>query len=119
MSAVFLLSLRTKLGKDMAIVLTDLIAVGINHDSATLEIREQVSFAPENIPSALGQALSAVPLHEVVILSTCNRTEIYGVTAATGDPLAASDALFLIGDYHGLNAEGWQPVPTGITANRP
>ena len=106
MSAVFLLSLRTKLGKDMAIVLTDLIAVGINHDSATLEIREQVSFAPENIPSALGQALSAVPLHEVVILSTCNRTEIYGVTAATGDPLAASDALIAwIGDYHGLNAE--------------
>ena len=106
MSAVFLLSLRTKLGKDMAIVLTDLIAVGINHDSATLEIREQVSFAPENIPSALGQALSAVPLHEVVILSTCNRTEIYGVTAVTGDPLAASDALISwIGDYHGLNAE--------------
>ncbi len=106
MSAVFLLSLRTKLGKDMAIVLTDLIAVGINHDSATLEIREQVSFAPENIPSALAQALSAVPLHEVVILSTCNRTEIYGVTAGTGDPLAASDALIAwIGDYHGLNAE--------------
>ncbi|MGB0765293.1 MAG: glutamyl-tRNA reductase, partial [Luminiphilus sp.] len=90
----------------MAIVLTDLIAVGINHDSATLEIREQVSFAPENIPSALAQALSAVPLHEVVILSTCNRTEIYGVTAGTGDPLAASDALIAwIGDYHGLNAE--------------
>lgn len=105
-SAVFLLSLATKLGKDKAVVFQDLIAVGINHDSASLEIRERVAFAPENIPTALGEALAQVPIHEVVILSTCNRTEIYGVMASSGDPMGASDALVQwISEHHGLTAE--------------
>ncbi|MDG2493319.1 MAG: glutamyl-tRNA reductase, partial [Luminiphilus sp.] len=56
----------------------ELIAIGINHDSATLDIRERVAFAPESIATALGSALATAPITEVVILSTCNRTEIYG-----------------------------------------
>ena len=84
----------------------ELIAVGINHDSATLEIRERVAFAPENIGTALGSALATAPITEVVILSTCNRTEIYGVIPTSGDPLSASDALVSwVTQHHGLPAE--------------
>lgn len=71
----------------------ELIAIGINHDSATLDIRERVAFAPESIATALGSALATAPITEVVILSTCNRTEIYGVVPTSGDPLSASEAL--------------------------
>jgi len=87
-------------------VFQELIAVGINHDSATLEIRERVAFAPENIGTALGSALATAPITEVVILSTCNRTEIYGVIPTSGDPLSASDALVSwVTQHHGLPAE--------------
>ena len=84
----------------------ELIAVGINHDSATLDIRERVAFAPENIATALGSALASAPITEVVILSTCNRTEIYGVIPTSGDPLHASEALVSwVTDHHGLPTE--------------
>ena len=84
----------------------ELIAIGINHDSATLDIRERVAFAPESIATALGSALATAPITEVVILSTCNRTEIYGVVPTSGDPLSASEALVSwVTEHHGLPSE--------------
>jgi len=87
-------------------VFQELIAIGINHDSATLDIRERVAFAPESIAMALGSALATAPITEVVILSTCNRTEIYGVVPTSGDPLSASEALVSwVTEHHGLPSE--------------
>lgn len=54
-----------------------LIALGINHKSAQLALRERVAFAPEQMTEALGDALRGSDLNEVVILSTCNRTEVF------------------------------------------
>ncbi len=65
-----------------------LFVFGINHHTAPVHIREQVAFAPETTPRALQLLLQETPLQEVAILSTCNRTEIYGHFAATKDPLA-------------------------------
>jgi glutamyl-tRNA reductase len=51
--------------------------LGINHHSAPLEVREKLAFAPEQQAGALG-ALAARPgVAEAVLVSTCNRTEIY------------------------------------------
>lgn len=54
-----------------------LIIVGINHKSAPLSVREQLAFVPDMLPAAL-QSLAAHPgIDEALILSTCNRTELY------------------------------------------
>ena len=70
-----------------------LFTLGISHHTAPVAIRERMSFAPEQLPGSL-RALMALPgVQEAVILSTCNRTEIYaeltdGVGAALADWLA-------------------------------
>ncbi len=53
------------------------LLLGINHNTASVAIREKVAFAPELMHEALQQALQRVGLGELAILSTCNRTELY------------------------------------------
>ncbi len=64
-----------------------LLAFGINHNSASLDIRERVAFSPDQMLEALTDARRAAQLDEVAILSTCNRTEIYAVTRAAPELL--------------------------------
>lgn len=53
------------------------IVIGINHRTAPVEIREKVVFSGAELPEALRE-LTAVPhVREAVIVSTCNRTELY------------------------------------------
>ena len=59
----------------------NLIALGINHKSAQVEVRERIAFAPDQVAEAMNDACTAVDVDEVVVLSTCNRTEIYAVAA--------------------------------------
>lgn len=54
-----------------------LIALGINHNTASLDVREKVAFSPAELELALRDAVSAKLVDEIAILSTCNRTEIY------------------------------------------
>ena len=49
--------------------------LGLNHNTAPLEIREQVVFAGDEIPRALERLTALDGVDEVVLLSTCNRTE--------------------------------------------
>ena len=54
-----------------------LVAYGVNHTTAPVDIRENIAFNAETLPGAL-YALKAAPgVVEAVIVSTCNRTEIY------------------------------------------
>jgi glutamyl-tRNA reductase len=57
-----------------------LVVVGINHRTAPVEVRERVVFEPARVPDALRELASLPPVQEAVIVSTCNRTEIYCVT---------------------------------------
>lgn len=61
-----------------------LLALGINHKTASVEVRERVAFAPEQMAEALKQACEQASLQEVSILSTCNRTELYCSTSLQG-----------------------------------
>ncbi len=54
-----------------------ILALGLNHRTAPVEIRERVAFAPDSVPQALQQLTSGGPVREAAILSTCNRTEVY------------------------------------------
>ena len=58
--------------------------LGLNHNTAPVEIREQVVFSGDDIARALG-SMSALPgVEEAVLLSTCNRTEFYVITDDAG-----------------------------------
>ncbi|TCS41393.1 glutamyl-tRNA reductase [Reinekea marinisedimentorum] len=54
-----------------------LVAIGINHNTAPVAIREKVSFSPEAMSESLLAIQSLPGINEVVILSTCNRSELY------------------------------------------
>jgi len=54
-----------------------LLSLGINHLSAPVDIREKVAFAPEQMSQALHELQNIPAVNETVIVSTCNRTEIY------------------------------------------
>lgn len=56
------------------------LAYGLNHRTADVDLRGQLAFAAEDIPRALHSMQEAIPeMSESVILSTCNRTEIHCV----------------------------------------
>lgn len=54
-----------------------LIACGINHKTAALSVREQAMLSAEHTPATLHELLKYGAANEAMILSTCNRTEIY------------------------------------------
>jgi glutamyl-tRNA reductase len=93
-----------------------LLVFGINHNTATIAVREKVAFAPEHMQEALQQACRKAGLAEVAILSTCNRTELYAVPEGSGlvDESAISQAQAAVSqwlcDYHGLRAEELSPA---------
>jgi len=76
-----------------------LFALGINHHTAPLAVREQVAFDPSSMGLALHDLLRAKTVREAAILSTCNRTELY---CAAEQPQAAADWL---AEYHSLSPQ--------------
>lgn len=84
----------------------NLIALGINHNSAAVEVRERVAFAPEQVGEAMLHACTTVQLDEVVVLSTCNRTEIYAVVP-DGCVLLDKSAQVIawMANYHHLSVD--------------
>jgi len=54
-----------------------LYALGLNHATAPLAVREQVAFSPDALGHALRDLLRLPTVKEAAILSTCNRTELY------------------------------------------
>lgn len=54
-----------------------ILTLGVNHQTASLNIRERLSFAPVDIPDAIADIRREKLADEVVMVSTCNRTELY------------------------------------------
>jgi glutamyl-tRNA reductase len=63
------------------------LVIGINHRTAPVEIREKVVFGGEELPDAVRELTALPGVSEAAIVSTCNRTEIYCLTADGADPL--------------------------------
>jgi len=89
-----------------------LLAVGLNHHTAPVALRERLAFAPDQLGPAVRSArawferLDQRGSDEAAILSTCNRTELYAASHAP-DPLAAG-AQFLA-DFHKVNYSELRP----------
>jgi glutamyl-tRNA reductase len=69
--------------------LDDVLVVGINFRSAPVELREELSVAPANVPTVLGCLAKELPGVELALLSTCNRTELYAAAPGVGGCEAA------------------------------
>ncbi|MFW6341933.1 MAG: glutamyl-tRNA reductase, partial [Halothiobacillaceae bacterium] len=54
-----------------------LIALGLNHKTAPVDVRERIAFGPERIRGALMGLVRDCGAREAAIVSTCNRTEFY------------------------------------------
>src|SRR4030088_1603370 len=86
-----------------------LLAVGINHTTAPVSLREKVAFPPDQIGRAVASARAwfgrntVGGTNETAILSTCNRTELYAPSQLQGGVDATMDtAAHFLADYHKL-----------------
>jgi len=61
-----------------------LLVVGMNHRTAPIEVRERVAFSDNEVREILSLARAEDTLGEVLLLSTCNRTEFYGLSNDNG-----------------------------------
>ena len=82
-----------------------ILLTGVNHATTPLDVRERVAFSRHQIHEAL--PLLADQVGEGVILSTCNRTEVYTVSEAPSD--AANRIRDFVADYHGLEPSLFAP----------
>lgn len=64
---------------DILMTSMPIVVIGLNHKVAPVEVRERLAFGPERIPAILEELKhdDTARVNEVVLLSTCNRTEIY------------------------------------------
>ncbi len=80
-----------------------LYAIGVNHQTAPLEVREKVAFQTEALTEALRDLVEQRPITEAAILSTCNRTEVYCSTDHPGE------AVRWLAGYHRIPASTLEP----------
>ena len=95
-----------------------LLAVGLNHTTAPVSLREKVAFPADQLGQAVKSACTwfdnagqaAGQPQEAAILSTCNRTEIYAASVLDGDVDAAIDATgHFVANYHHLSYADLRP----------
>jgi glutamyl-tRNA reductase len=88
----------------------NVVVIGLSHHTSPVELRERFAFAESKIPAALAQLRESGIVSESVILSTCNRVEIYAATA-----LPAAKAFSELTDFL-VRAGGaaFAPAPEAI-----
>ena len=84
-----------------------LLLIGISHRTAPVDVREKVDFNGRGLSAALTALAARASTAEAIVVSTCNRAEIY---AACDETTAASqDLARFIGDFHGVSAADLAP----------
>lgn len=76
------------------------VAIGLNHRSAPVEIREKMSFHPSQMQEVLRKLKNHPGIEGVVILSTCNRTEVYAAT--TDMEVGIRSIKKFLASHHGI-----------------
>jgi glutamyl-tRNA reductase len=90
-----------------------LLALGINHNTASVALRERVAFGPDRIDRALRELVEQPGVSEAVIVSTCNRTELYcSLEQGQGEQV-----LNWLQRFHALEAR-WSPPSTGTRTRK-
>lgn len=81
----------------------NIIIVGLSHKTAPVEIRERVAFTPTAMEKPLRQLVALPGIIEGLIVSTCNRVELYAVSRDTDSGIAQLRRF--LAEYHGLALE--------------
>ena len=86
-----------------------ILVVGLNHKSAPVEVREKLAFNPNSINTALSLFYQKYQDQkaEIVILSTCNRVELY-VSSQDG-AIKVEDVLSFLADFHKIELNAFSP----------
>lgn len=79
--------------------------VGCNHHTTSVDIRERLAFTGEQVTDALKKLRDRFPNMEAVLLSTCNRVELYTACSDPKDAPSRRDVVQFIADYHGLSVD--------------
>ncbi|MEK6672320.1 MAG: glutamyl-tRNA reductase [Nitrospirota bacterium] len=78
-----------------------ILVIGLNHKTADVEVREKIAFNGQKLEEGLLRIRELPGVDEAVILSTCNRVEIY---SDVKDPEQASDSIIsFLSDFHGID----------------
>src|SRR5437868_15275478 len=84
-----------------------LLLVGLSHRTAPVELREQVDFQVRGVDRALGVLTARGSAHEAVVLSTCNRAEVY---VACEDLVAArADVVRFMSEFTAVDPSAIAP----------
>jgi len=81
-----------------------IMALGVNHHTASVELRERLALSGDRLVRAIGEIRQRYPQTEVVILSTCNRVEFYLARPPLESPTFEEAVGFLTG-FCGVDAE--------------
>ncbi len=82
----------------------EIVLVGLNHRTAPVEVRERVSFTSEQARRAAEELRARGILEETLVLSTCNRSEVYGVPPESSHECAPGLSTFL-SEFHSVRAD--------------
>jgi glutamyl-tRNA reductase len=84
-----------------------LFLLGVSHRTAPVDLRERLDFSSRDLSAAAAAVVARPSMSESVVLSTCNRSEIY---VASSDPARAREELVgFISDYHHVERHTFQP----------
>ena len=92
-----------------------LFVAGMNHRTAPVAMREQLALEEEKIREILSDLTGRGLLDEVMILSTCNRVEVYGVAAVPGE--ARSAAFGRLGTHRSVSWRDLEPLLYTVTGD--
>ena len=85
----------------------DLLLLGVSHHSAPVDLRERVDFSKRGVVQALQELATSSAPPEAVILTTCNRAEIYVV--CENPETTRADLTRFMSRFHGVPEEELRP----------
>src|SRR5262245_50393860 len=84
-----------------------LLLVGISHKTAPVELRERLDFQARGVEGALREIGARGSTREALVLSTCNRAELYA--ACDEIPATRDDLLAFLSGFHGVDPSAIKP----------
>ena len=84
-----------------------LLAFGINHKTAPVDVREKVAFSTDKLEAALRDLIARGAVNECAIVSTCNRTELY--CGFDEERSNVENILNWFREYHDLDSDEIEP----------
>jgi glutamyl-tRNA reductase len=79
--------------------------VGCSHQHASVAVRERLAFSPTQAEAALGRLRAKFPASEAVLLSTCNRIELYTASQEAERAPTHEEVVEFLAEFHGLDPQ--------------